>query len=144
MSPRNKIAVKALLWVERNEKELLVFKAYDKVKKDCYYRFLGGTVEFREHSSTTLKREIKEEIGSEIKIGALLDVIENIFELDGDPYHEIVFIYTGKLLDESLYEKDEFTLVEDSGTVFDCAWIKKLVFVNEEKRLVPEGLLRHL
>ena len=50
----NQIAIKSLLFTERNKDDILVFEDYDKVKRQFYYRPIGGTVEFGEKTSDTL------------------------------------------------------------------------------------------
>ena len=49
----------------RKEDKILVFEAYDKVDDKIFYRPLGGGIEFGEHSSETVVREIREEINNE-------------------------------------------------------------------------------
>ncbi len=53
--------VKALCIV-KNGNKLLVSRDFDSVKKDYYFRPLGGSVDFRERSDVTVKREFIEEL----------------------------------------------------------------------------------
>ena len=46
--------------------KILVSEGYDKVKKQTFYRCLGGGIEFLETSQEALKREYKEELGIDI------------------------------------------------------------------------------
>ena len=62
-----------------NQDKILVFEAYDEVDDEIFYRPLGGGIEFGEHSSETVKREIKEEIQAEICNVHFLTTVENIF-----------------------------------------------------------------
>jgi len=48
------------------------------------WRPLGGTIEFGETAAQTLKRELFEEIGATVSIGAQLGVIENIYTHQGE------------------------------------------------------------
>lgn len=48
-----------------------------------HYALVGGRVEIGEDSTTTLKREIKEEMGKEIEITGYVSTIENFFEMKG-------------------------------------------------------------
>ena len=54
---------------------------------------VGGRVKIGESSEDTLKREIKEEMGKEIEILEYVSTIENFFDADDMPYHEIMFVY---------------------------------------------------
>jgi mutator protein MutT len=47
------------------------------------WEFPGGSVEFGEKLSDALKREIREEYGMEIEVGALLDVVDHILPAEG-------------------------------------------------------------
>jgi len=58
----------------------------------------GGRAEFLEPSEETLRREMREEIGTRIKVGRLLWVVENFF---GNGCHEIGFYYNMDLTKNS-------------------------------------------
>ncbi len=47
------------------------------------WEFPGGSVEFGETLADALKREIREEYGMEIEVGALLDVVDHILPEEG-------------------------------------------------------------
>ena len=40
--------------VVRNNDNILVFEGYDPVKKETFYRPLGGAIEFGEHSKSAV------------------------------------------------------------------------------------------
>ena len=61
------------------DNKLLVSEGYDKVKKQTFYRCLGGGIEFLEKSEDTLKREFLEEINVNITVNDFLGISENIF-----------------------------------------------------------------
>lgn len=58
-----------------------------------YYRAPGGGIEFRERSDEAARRELREELDIEVDELALLGVLETTFEIAGEPYHEIAFIF---------------------------------------------------
>ena len=88
------------LCVIRRHGNLLVFEGYDTVKKDHFYRPLGGTIEFGERSSVTAAREMVEELNTEIRNVRWLGVLENIFTVHGQPGHEIVMLYEADFVDK--------------------------------------------
>lgn len=53
----------------------------------------GGGIEFRESAEAAVAREFAEELGWRIVRPRLLETCENLFEHDGRPGHEIVFIF---------------------------------------------------
>ena len=61
---------------------------------------IGGRVEIGENSENTIKREIKEELGKDIEITGYLGTIENFFEMKGNKYHEIMFVYKIEFVNE--------------------------------------------
>lgn len=65
-----------------------------------HYALIGGRVEIGEDSATTVKREIKEELGKEIEITGYIATIENFFEMKESKYHEIMFIHKVEFTDE--------------------------------------------
>ncbi len=128
----------------RSEKGILVFEGFDSVKGTFFYRPLGGGVEPGETSEAAVIREILEEVGQELTALRLLDVIENIFVLEGEPRHEIVFVYEGRFRDELANQCDEFIVHEDDGHKSRATW-RDLDSFDDQHRLVPGelmGLLR--
>jgi 8-oxo-dGTP pyrophosphatase MutT (NUDIX family) len=59
----------------------------------------GGRAELLEPSQETLKREMREELGVEIRVERLLWVVENFFRADGISCHELGFYFQITLLD---------------------------------------------
>jgi len=130
--------------VIRHNNKILVFEGEDPVKGETFYRPLGGSVEFGEYSHQAVAREFLEEINAEITDIKLLDTLENIFNYRGEQLHEIIFVYEGKLADNSIYEKESFTGYEDDGSSFKTLWMPLDYFVNKKAPLYPTGLLELL
>ncbi|MDX2006868.1 MAG: NUDIX hydrolase [Meiothermus sp.] len=59
-----------------------------------YWYVPGGRVELGEDSRTALKRELQEELGQRVRVGRVLWMIENLFELQGRKFHEIGLYYS--------------------------------------------------
>ena len=119
---------------------MLLSKHFDKNRNDYFVRPLGGTVEFQERSEDTLQREIKEEIGAEIIEPQLVQVIEDIFDYRGHPYHDVVFLYRAKFADDHWYQKDDIICTEIDGAVFPTYWLSLEEIKANRYRLVPDGL----
>lgn len=79
-------------------------------EQDSFWALPGGRCEFSENSQETLVREIKEEIGVNIKIIKPLYFVENFFNYEGKAYQELSIIYLMEIHPDSreLIKKDEF------------------------------------
>ena len=64
-----------------------------RADQDEYWILPGGRVGLGEDTRTALHREILEETGQRARIGNLLWIVENFFDLDGTGYHELAFVY---------------------------------------------------
>jgi 8-oxo-dGTP pyrophosphatase MutT (NUDIX family) len=124
----------------RND-DILVFEGYDPKKEQRFYRPLGGAIEFGEYGYQALIREMREEIGVEVKDIHYLGVCENILYYDGQPGHEIVLIYEGTLVGNAIYNQDSFTGHEDDGSPMQVVWKSLAGFRRGEAPLYPHGLL---
>ena len=71
-----------------------------------YYVLPGGRVEMGEDSKASLEREIEEELGCDVEIYDLKCITENFFEYDGKNYHELQYLYVGKILSKEIEEKE--------------------------------------
>ncbi|HDR7738573.1 TPA: NUDIX domain-containing protein, partial [Bacillus thuringiensis] len=112
-------------------------------KGEIYYRPLGGSIELGEKSAHTVIREFKEELHTEIEITNYLGCLENVFHLDGDIGHEIIQLYSLRLLDTSLYEMEKVN-IQDAETVAYAKWIPLTTFIQQEKVLYPDGILNYI
>ena len=126
---------------------ILAAKGYDDVKKQTFYRPLGGAIEFGESSAKTIARELKEEIDAKVKDLRYLGTLENIFTFNGDHGHEIVLVYDGAFVDKNLYKRDAIEGHEDNkdASRFTAYWIRLDDFRGKHAPpLYPTGLLELL
>lgn len=123
---------------------ILAAESYDSVKKEVFYRPIGGGIHFGESSQAALVREVQEEFGAEITLVCYLGTLENIFTYEGQPGHEIVQVYDAEFVDRSLYEQPWLVGREDSGLTFKAVWKPLSDFQNEAERLYPSGLFELL
>ena len=132
--------------VFRSRERILVMKGYDSIKKETFYRPLGGRIEFGETSSETICRELMEEINVEVDRQSLryLGTVENIFTFDGEPGHEIVLIYDGVMKQPGLYEQAVIVGHDVDGEEFQAIWKNIGDFGNGKSILYPTGLLEIL
>lgn len=130
----------ALLLVE-NAGKYLVIKGRDKIKEEDFYRPIGGGIEFGEGSKEALIREVREEVGAEIKNIKLLGVFENIFTYEGVTGHEIAMVYSAEFVDEKFYSADKLKMLDSPRNEW-CYWIDKEVLV--QANFYPDGIKQYL
>ena len=92
---KKRIRPLAICVFRRNDR-ILVAEGYDSIKKQTFYRPLGGAIEFGERGEDTVRRELKEEINVEVGELHYIGTLENIFIFNGTPGHEIVIVYDGR------------------------------------------------
>ena len=109
-----------VLGLVRNGNKLLVSKGYDKLKEQEFYRCLGGGIEFLEKSEDALKREFKEELNIDIKVGKFYDAY----------------------IDDKDYQEKYSVIDDDSET--EAMWIDINRFKDKELTLYPEQIFKYL
>lgn len=124
----------------RRVDRILVAEGHDNVKGETFYRPLGGAIEFGEYATAALRREVREEIGAEIRDLEYIGALENIFEYEGQQGHEIVLVFDGAFVDASLYKRPELKGYEDDGAMFRALW-KPVPDFRRSGLLYPTGLL---
>jgi ADP-ribose pyrophosphatase YjhB (NUDIX family) len=127
------------LAVIRRGDDLLVVEGHDTVKRQTFYRPLGGGIEFGEPAESALRRELREELAVELADVALLQVVENIFRYEGAPGHEIVFLYAAEIADPAFYDRADPGTVLDEGSV--VRWLPRQDAVEGRAILYPTELV---
>lgn len=140
----SRIRVIAIAVISRpSDGALLVFDGYDTVKRELYHRPLGGGIEFGETAEAAVRRELHEELGVELDDIAPLGFLENLFTCDGRAGHQIVAVFSARLVDTSLYTRDEIAFV-DNGVAGTACWLTRAAFRSEQNPqgppLYPDGL----
>ena len=94
-------AMAVLLNAARTHHAVIRWTDASKEPQD-FHRLVGGSVELGELAVDAVVREIGEELGTRLCEPRLLGVLENLFVYEGEPGHEIVFVYAGELADPKL------------------------------------------
>lgn len=106
-----------------------------KQAKDKHWALPGGRVELLEDSQTSVVREVKEELGMDVKVDRLLWFTENFFDYNNKDYHEIGLYYKVSLQYGSFnFHKEEFFGEEGERLIYQWVPISSL----EEIKLYPE------
>ncbi|MFH2038825.1 MAG: NUDIX hydrolase [Chloroflexota bacterium] len=130
-----------VICIFRDGTRILVGDAFDPAKNELFYCPPGGGIKFGESSEEALRREIREELETEIENPWLLGVLENIFTYDGKRGHEIVFVYDAQFVKRSLYNVDQFTGCESNGEFFNASWLDIDSIGPQTPPVYPDGLL---
>ena len=139
LGPRGRRIRAVALCAFRRGDEVLVFEGWDAVKQRRFRRFPGGGIEFGETAEVAVRREMREELDAELDGVRLLGVLDNIFEFEGQPGHEIVFVFEARFAEAERYEAlDVFRLADDGGWV-DVAWVAASELEDPVCPLVPEA-----
>ena len=139
----NRIRPVALCVFRKNDR-ILVFEGHDPIKGETFYRPLGGGIEFGESGEAAVRREITEELHSEIDGLKLLGYLENIFVHNGKPGHEIIMVFGGVLREYGLYDQAVMEVVEANGEKVRAMWKGIEEFGKGRSILYPDGLLELL
>lgn len=103
-----------------------------------HHALIGGRVAIGEDSATTIKREIKEELGRDINIIGYVATIENFFEMESKKYHEIMFVHQIEFVNEE-DKKIEHTLSNFEGKEYlRYEWVD--LNKIDEYQIVPRGI----
>jgi len=125
------------LCVFRHEDRILVAPAHDTVKNERFVRPLGGAIEFGELAVETLRREILEELNTEIVEPVQLGVLESRLDYCGEPGHQIAFVFDSTFADRELCAASTLPVCEP-GWDGPAEWLD--LRAPQTIPLYPEGL----
>ena len=131
------------LCVFRRGDKVFVSRGHDKSRGETFYRPIGGKIEFGETARDAVAREVMEELGKAVTGIRYIGALENIFVYEGKPGHEIVMVFDGRFVDESLHCDDVVLIGEDDGDVlYEATWRALDSFRGDDAPpLYPVGLL---
>lgn len=115
---------------------VLVLHARDAVKGEAFLRAIGGGIKFGETAEAAVRREFAEELGVALDRVHLLGVIENIFEYEGEPCHEIAHVFGVESAALDAIPLDARLHILDEGSPVEWIRISEL-----DRPLYPEGVL---
>lgn len=102
-----------------------------KQTNDLHWALPGGRAKMLEDSKTCLLREIKEELGAEVKVERLLWVAENFFTYNFKNYHELGFYHLVKCAEgKSNYRPGPFFGPEGDRLTYQWMALEELEKVN--------------
>ena len=89
---------------------------------ESFWTLPGGRVEHGETAEQTVKREMQEELETDVDVVRLLWLVENFFEYDGRRYHEIALYFLIRFPDNSLPRTSAAFDRNDAGVRLKFQW----------------------
>ena len=100
-----------------------------KMNNNNFFCLPGGHVELGEDTETAVQREMREELGYEVKIKKLVSINQNFFVgVDGRQFHEIGYYYIVNAINEKNINASDYTREElDEGKIqhLEFRWFTK-------------------
>ena len=126
----------------RKGEHVLVLEGSDALRGFDFYRAIGGGIEFGESAEAALRREFREELDCELDEVKLLGVIENIFEYEGLPGHEIAHVFAvGSSVLSAVPLDAELHILDEGSPVH---WIAISELRDRTRPLFPDGAADYL
>jgi 8-oxo-dGTP pyrophosphatase MutT (NUDIX family) len=126
--------------VFRDEDRIFAGGYVDPSSGEAFFRPLGGAIRFGERGRECIIRELREEMGAEVKDITFLGMLENIFTYDAKQGHEIVLVYQAYFENPGIYGVASVRCQDDDGEV-PARWIPIDDFETGKAVLYPDGLL---
>ena len=118
---------------------LLASLGEDRVTGTAFCRAIGGGIDFGERASDAVVREFREELDVTVAPTELLGVIENLFEFEGRPGHEIVHVFALESAELDRVGLDASLSVLDAGN--PVSWYAISDLRAGHPPLYPDGIL---
>lgn len=100
-----------------------------KMNNNNFFCLPGGHVELGEDTEMAVQREMREELGYEVKIKKLVSINQNFFVgVDGRQFHEIGYYYIVNAINEKNINASDYTREElDKGKIqhLEFRWFTK-------------------
>ncbi|MFT4218590.1 MAG: NUDIX domain-containing protein [Micropruina sp.] len=103
-----------------------------------FVRAIGGGIEFGERAEDALRREFQEELGVDLTTTELLAVTENLYQIAGNPGHEIVHVFAVRCPELEQFPLDATRPVLDNDSV--AAWYPLSDLADGNPPLYPNGV----
>lgn len=119
-----------------------------KINRNEFYCLPGGHVELNEDTNQAVLREMKEELGFEVKIKNLIAINQNFFKTpEGKPFHELGVYYIVEAQNEEDITKHDYEREElDKGELkhLEFKWVtqKEMKEISFQPKFIPEILNR--
>ena len=117
-----------------------------KIQDNDFYCLPGGHVELGEDTDSAVLREMREELGYEVKIEKLVSIIQNFFNTkDGKMFHELGYYYIVEPKNiEDVNQSDYIVTENDKGKMVKLEFKWFTLEEIKSARFLPEVLKNQL
>lgn len=117
-----------------------------KIQDNDFYCLPGGHVELGEDTDSAVLREMKEELGYEVKIDRLVSIIQNFFKAkDGRMFHELGYYYIVEPKNIEDVNLENYVVTEnDKGKLVRLEFRWFTLEELKQERFLPEVLKEQL
>ena len=93
-----------------------------RAQHDPYWTLPGGRAEHGETAEQTIRREMREELATDVDVVRLLWLAENFFDLNGLVYHELALYFLIRFPENSLPLASRAFDRNEAGVPFQFEW----------------------
>ena len=117
-----------------------------KIQGNDFYCLPGGHVELGEDTDSAVLREMKEELGYEVKIDRLVSIIQNFFkDKEGKMFHELGYYYVVEPKNIEDVNLDDYVITEnDKGKLVTLEFKWFTLEELQNAKFLPEVLKKQL
>ena len=94
-----------------------------RIDRDPFWTLPGGRPEHGETAEQTIRREMFEEIETQVVVERLLWVVENFFDYDGLSYHELSLYFLVRFRPDSMRLRTETFEGADANVPLKFRWV---------------------
>jgi ADP-ribose pyrophosphatase YjhB (NUDIX family) len=115
-----------------------------RAERDAFWTLPGGRAEHGETAEQTIKREMREELDTDVDVVRLLWFVENFFEHERLRYHEIALYFLIQFPEHSVPRTSAAFDRIDNGTLFKFRWHPLQADLLTQLPVYPEFLSQAL
>ncbi|MDD3480839.1 MAG: NUDIX domain-containing protein [Patescibacteria group bacterium] len=116
------VRAKAIGYIINNGTVFLGFSSTPDTKNG-FYTAIGGGIEFGETGAEAVIREYEEETELKVVNPEYRGIIENIFDWEGKPNHEIILVYQVDFENKNIYKEKQVVRYDDFDREKVARWV---------------------